>query len=119
MTEDRPAPDALLRAVAAALRHRLPDGPAGQERLGLLLNAIGIAERALAGGEGVTRIRARLAAAGGTADPAALAAEIRAGTFDDGASAAPLHDALAEEARARLAISNPRYLEGWLGERNA
>ncbi|MBP5855489.1 phosphotransferase family protein [Marivibrio halodurans] len=91
-----PGVEDLLHAVRRALSNGLPAGP---EEMGLLINAIGIAERATAAGG--------MARAG--ADWGDRARSIRRDGIPAGRSAAH-HGRLLAETRARLTLANPRYL---------
>ncbi len=121
MTPDKPEAGRLLATARAALKDDiLPEVPE-EKRLDLLmiLNILGVAERALA--DGADRLPDRQAArldaldvpagADETARAADLAAAIRAGEWDDPAAARRLHALLSEDARDRLARANPKYLQ--------
>lgn len=95
-----PAPVPGAADLLHAVRRALSDGlPAGPEETGLLINAIGIAERVTAAG-GMARA---------PADWGDRARSIRRDDMSAG-RAASLHTVLLAETRARLALANPRYL---------
>ncbi len=95
----------------------------------MIANAVGMAQRTLAAGDRPLRdALGRIAALYGEDAPAAetlddveralaglerrLAADVRAGRFDDPARRARLVAHLEATTRARLAISNPKFLSG-------
>ena len=126
---DRPHAAELLRAAREAVSSEiLPSLPESLRYTGLMVaNAIAIAERELASGDAAAhaeceRLRSLLAdraqpvAGSALAEKLArynqcLAAEIRAGRYD-GAERAALLEHLRQTTREKLAISNPRALQG-------
>lgn len=96
--EDRPDAAELIAIARTVLVEQIqPVLPPGQRLAGLMIaNALGIAERAL-----------RLPSSG-ILDAAPLIHAIRSGRHDGDAS---LHGTLVADARQRVAIANPRYLD--------
>ncbi|WP_026988214.1 DUF6285 domain-containing protein [Fodinicurvata fenggangensis] len=115
MTPDRPDAAALLATARSLLKDKILPAVPDDRRLDMLmvLSAMGLAERALSDSTDALPLRqeARLLALGGEQGGAAsLAGAIRAGTWDDPATADPLYRALVEDTRDRLARANPKYL---------
>lgn len=105
---DRPSPIELL----AAVREFLEQPPGDRERLHRLVaaNVVAIAERELAGAEAdATAHDARLTELG-VADNRELA-ELAASLDADDPRGVVLTRVLADWARAKVAVVNPRYLE--------
>jgi hypothetical protein len=104
-------PDAAeLIAIALARFHAeiLPVVPPERRLVALMIaNALGIAERELTGSGGSTRAAALVALVGESAESGSgLAADLRRGRWDDDAD---MHRLLLQDAKARVAIANPRY----------
>lgn len=115
MTTDRPEAAALLATARSLLKDEILPTVPDDRRLDMLmvLSAMGLAERALSDSTDALPLRqeARLLALGsGQRDAAALAHSIRAGTWDDPATADPLYRMLVEDTRDRLGRANPKYL---------
>lgn len=112
MTSDRPDARDLLRTAMAVFKDDLlPEIPERRKLDALMvLNVLGIAERALADDGADEAARAERLRRLGYSDAGALARAIREGAFDDPADAARLHAELTADVRARLALSNPKYL---------
>ena len=96
----------LLETARELLREELlPALPAHQRHAALMIaNAMAIAARELN-----RRDDASLNAARAAADRQ-LCASIRAGRVDEGAAAAQVHAQLLASTRARVEVSNPKYL---------
>ncbi len=114
---DRPAAVELIDAARGALGdHVLPllEGrPAFELRVSL--RALGMVRRELELAPGHARLRAAALASLGADDERALAAEIRAGTFDE--RRPELLAALRVLVRAKLEAANPAYLKTYVRER--
>ncbi len=121
MTEDRPDGAALLEAARRLLLEELIALlPAERRYDGLMIaNAMAIAARELrdAGTSAAAAARRLAAFYAATAEDGAgealsrrLAADIRAGRFDDGPARERLVALLREGLRDRLAIANPKML---------
>jgi hypothetical protein len=106
---DRPDAAELIAIVLARYREEiLPMVPADRRLAALMIaNALGIAERELAAGDGGTVAAAFATVVGATADAVpAFVADLRRGRWDDDAD---LHRLLLQDAKTRVAIANPRY----------
>lgn len=103
---DRPDAAALIAVAREALsKDVMPRLPSDLTLTGLMIaRALDIAAREIAAGSGASSAFARARAAAGFADDAALVAALR-----DGPVPAELWDALLAEARARVAVANPKY----------
>lgn len=122
MLSDKPAASDLLATAVLELRNNIAGKLSGEDRLTLLM-AISAIETAIREGQSdeamATRQKEALSALLGadalsgdpTKDTTTLAKAIRAGDFDSPPLAETLHAALLEDAKARAAISNPRYLQ--------
>ncbi|MDB5408491.1 MAG: hypothetical protein JWL84_3403 [Rhodospirillales bacterium] len=106
---DRPDAAELIAIALARFREEiLPVLPADRRLAALMIaNALGIAERELAaGGDDGTIAAAFATLIGETADAVpAFVADLRRGRWDDDAD---LHHLLLQDAKARVAIANPR-----------
>jgi hypothetical protein len=127
---ERPRPEELLRtARQTLLEDLLPVLPQAMKYPALMIaNVMAISAREFDAGELVlAKQLQRLEALYPEAEPpiagatpterlalveTRLAADIRCGRFADRA-AGPLRDALLALTRARLGLSNPKYLQGW------
>ncbi len=116
----------LLRIARATLTEAIAPHVPAERRYELLMadNAIGIAERELAAGDGPTRsalarLEALLGEASGDAEPRArlaaltgrLAADVRAGRFDDEPQRSEALAHLRATALDAVRIGNPRFLQ--------
>lgn len=112
MSIDQPDARGLVEIALKTLREVvLPAVPAEQRFSALMIaNALSIAERELAGGAGPAEQLKRLLGEDGDADTLSrrLCAAIAQGRFDGRADLRPV---LWEVVRARLAVSNPKYLQ--------
>ncbi|WP_448187326.1 DUF6285 domain-containing protein [Azospirillum sp. sgz301742] len=112
MTIDQPDAAGLIAIALKTFRDVvLPAVPAEQRFPALMIaNALSIAERELKGGADATDSLKRLLGEDGDADTLSrrLCAAIAEGRFDDRPDLRPV---LWEIARARLAVSNPKYLQ--------
>jgi hypothetical protein len=106
---DRPDAAELIAIALASFRAEiLPTVPPEKRLAGLMIaNALGIAERELTRAQNGTLAAALLALIGGTAETVAgFIADLRRGHWDGDAA---MHRLLLQDAKARLAIANPRY----------
>ena len=122
MTRDRPDAAELLSIARTVLREAVAPGLAGEARFNVLMvaNAMAMAIREFQQGAGLdgaeeADLRSLYDAPDTTTATAEdlsrrLAADIRAGQFDEDPKAAALHRLLLADIRRRLAIGNPRYL---------
>lgn len=119
MRPDRPEAVDLIETAAIVLRAELLDAAPEEHRLTLrmALAALQIGLRDLRETDALLQAEAEAlsalypdAAVGHVELAKRLAAEIRAGRFDEGGEAARLHHLLLDDVRRRLAISNPSYL---------
>ena len=112
MSIDEPDARGLVEIALKTLREVvLPAVPAEQRFPALMIaNALSIAERELRGGGDPAESLKRLLGEDGDADALSrrLCAAIADGRFDDSAELRPV---LWEITRARLAVSNPKYLQ--------
>lgn len=115
MTPDRPHIAQLLETAGEVLRSDILPDAAGSRKTDILLvlRALEIAGRVFDGGDALAQNRsARYAALPGKErDAAALAAAIRSGEYDATGWSGTVHSLLLEDARERLRLSNPSYLE--------
>jgi hypothetical protein len=117
MTPDRPTGAELLELARAVFqRDILPVLPDDRRLAGLMiLNVMGIAAREITAGDGPrNEIAAGLARLYGAGEPDALfrrlAAEIRAGEFDEGPRHEAVRELLWELAKGKARAANPRLL---------
>jgi hypothetical protein len=106
---DRPDAAELVAIALARFRTEiLPAVPAEMRLTALMIaNALGIAERELTGRDDGTLAASMVALIGETAEfIPGFVADLRRGRWDDHAD---MHRLLLEDAKARLAIANPRY----------
>ncbi len=112
MTTDQPDARGLVEIALKTFREVvLPAVPAEQRFPALMIaNALSIAERELKGGGDAAGSLQRLLGEEGDADTLSrkLCAAIAEGRFDDRPDLRPV---LWEITRARLAVSNPKYLQ--------
>ena len=112
MTIDQPDARGLVEIALKTLREVvLPAVPADQRFPALMIaNALSIAERELRGNADATDSLKRLLGEDGDGDTLSrhLCAAIAEGRFDDRPDLRPV---LWEITRARLAVSNPKYLQ--------
>jgi hypothetical protein len=103
---DHPRGERLLETARELLRTELlPALPADKRHAALMVaNAMAIAARELDRRDDAALDEAR------AAEARRLCAAIRAGRFDGGAAAAPLHARLLADTRSRVEVSNPKYL---------
>lgn len=109
---DEPSAEQLLEAVREWLERdviAVSDGRV-QFHARVAVNMLAMVERELRlGAEQAANHAARLAALG-VADEAELAAKIRSGALDD--RYAEVRDAVSATVRDKLAVANPKYLDG-------
>lgn len=119
MTPDRPEAVDLIETAAIVLRAEVLDAVPEEHRLTLrmALAALQIGARELRGADELLQAEAEALSAlyPDAAEPAGrlaerLAADIRAGRFEEGPQATLVHGLLLADVRRRLAISNPSYL---------
>jgi hypothetical protein len=106
---DRPDAAELVAIALASFRAEVLPVIPPEKRLAALMiaNALGIAERELAGQEKATLAASVAALIGETAEVVpAFVADLRRGRWD---ADADMHRRLLQDAKARVAIANPRY----------
>jgi hypothetical protein len=106
---DRPDAAELIAIALASFRADILPAVPPEKRLAALLigNALGIAERELTGRGQGTIAGSVAALIGETAESvAAFVADLRRGRWD---ADADMHRRLLQDAKARVAIANPRY----------
>jgi hypothetical protein len=117
MTPDRPTGAELLDLAREAFQRDILPALPDDRRLAalMILNVMGIAGREIAAGAAPRRqLAARLAGLYGPGEPDGLfrrlAAEIRAGAFDEGAPRDAARELLWDLAKAKARAANPRLL---------
>lgn len=109
---DRPSAAELVEAVSEWIERDILPAVEGRLRFHarVAVNALAIVERELAAGAEQAAAHAARLAQLGVADDAELAARIRAGDLDDRLD--EVRALVWASVRDKLAVANPRYLEG-------
>jgi len=118
MSEPHDVPTAaqLVEAVREFLERDVMEATEGRVRFHtrVAINALGMVQRELEVGPAQAAAHRASLERLGVRDEAGLAAAIRSGELDDRRS--EVIDVLRETVRAKLEVSNPRYVEGWREE---